>query len=59
MLKQKQTYNYLTSDYFRLCKGVLHEQSLVHQGAPLVLLLFNICINGSLKTLYVFLTTLV
>ena len=50
MVKQTQAYNYLTSYYFRLCKWVLHEQSLVYQGAPLVLLISLIyvtCINGS------------
>ena len=57
MVKQEQAYNYLTSYYFRLCKWILHEQSLVHQGTPFVLLISLII--GSLKTFYVFLTTLV
>ena len=39
MVKQKQAYNYLTSYYFRPCKWVLHEQSLVHLGTPVVLLI--------------------
>ena len=43
-------------NFFRLCKWVRNEQSLVHRC---VIDQLNIYINGLLETLYVFLTTLV